>query len=187
MKTVRELFDEYGGKAVLVNGSQFSMIHSPAFRTKGGVPFLQKPGVAMVGKPQAYPEAIQGFLDGFDQNLEFDRYLKDPDGLTDGEWLSKIAGQLCYLSFGSKRTKNKDAAKYLDHIKSSGHGSVFEHPNYSFLVYGNSRSETHEKVRHRAGFGFSQLSQRYVSGTALRFVERPEYQSVPDLHERFLK
>src|SRR3989344_5610372 len=83
-------------------------------------------------------------------------------------------------------------AKYLDHIKSSGHGSVLEHANFSFLVYGNSRSETHEKVRHRAGFGFSQLSQRYVSGTALRFVERPEYQIIPeyqivsDLHERFL-
>jgi thymidylate synthase (FAD) len=40
-------------------------------------------------------------------------------------------------------------------------------------------------VRHRAGFAFSQLSQRYVSGRVLRFVERPEYVSDPQLHAEF--
>lgn len=122
VKTARELFDKMGGKLALVNGSQFSMIHSPALKTPNGVPYLQKPGVTMLAKPQVYPAAIQGFLNGFDKELEFDKYLEDPDGLTDGEWLSKIAGQLCYLSFGPKRTKNTDTKKYLDNIKSSGHG-----------------------------------------------------------------
>lgn len=177
-----------GGKILGPGANEpFPAIHVPVLQTPNGVPYLQKPGVAMLAKPRVYPVAIQGFLDGFDKKLDFDKYLSDSDGLMDGEWISKIAGQLCYMSFGPKRTKNAEVKKYLDNIKSSGHGSVLEHPNYSFLFYGNSRSETHEKVRHRAGFGFSQVSQRYVSGTALRFVERPEYQPVPDLHERFLK
>src|SRR5207253_985742 len=56
-----------------------------------------------------------------------------------------------------------------------------------FLFYGISRSVTHELVRHRAGFGFSMLSQRYVSGRVLRFVERPEYVNDAELHGLFEK
>ena len=52
--------------------------------------------------------------------------------------------------------------EYLDNIKKQGHGSVLEHANYSLLLEGVSRSLTHELVRHRAGFAYSQLSQRYV-------------------------
>jgi thymidylate synthase (FAD) len=96
-----------------------------------------------------------------------------------------VAGQACYLSFGPKRTTNAGAAKYFENIKSSGHGSVLEHASFSFLFYGVSRSFTHELVRHRAGTAFSQTSQRYVDGSVLRFVERPEYQEAPDLHARF--
>ncbi len=44
---------------------------------------------------------------------------------------------------------------------------------------------THEIVRHRAGVAFSQISQRYVSGKVLRFVERPEYQDDAELHAAF--
>jgi len=63
--------------------------------------------------------------------------------------------------------------------------SVLEHASFNFLLYGISRSVTHELVRHRAGAAFSQISQRYVSGSVLRFVERPEYQEDPDLHRLF--
>jgi len=37
-----------------------------------------------------------------------------------------------------------------------------------------SRALTHELVRHRAGFGFSQLSQRYVDESDIGFVPPPE-------------
>jgi thymidylate synthase (FAD) len=59
------------------------------------------------------------------------------------------------------------------------------HSSFSFLLYGISRSVTHELVRHRAGVGVSQVSQRYVSGAVLRFVERPEYQGDEELHRLF--
>jgi thymidylate synthase (FAD) len=88
-------------------------------------------------------------------------------------------------SFGPKRTTNDRAERYFANLSSSGHGSVYEHASFSFLCYGISRSTTHEVVRHRAGTAYSQLSQRYVSGKVLRFVERPEYQEVPALNARF--
>jgi thymidylate synthase (FAD) len=48
---------------------------------------------------------------------------------------------------------------------------VLEHASFSFVFYGISRSVTHELVRHRAGFGYSQLSQRYVNESEAPFIE----------------
>ena len=63
--------------------------------------------------------------------------------------------------------------EYLENIKRQGHGSVLEHANYSLLLEGVSRSLTHELVRHRAGWAYSQLSQRYVDESDARFVVPP--------------
>ena len=79
---------------------------------------------------------------------------------TDGERLAEFAGRLCYMS--QKNPANRATRDYLENIKKQGHGSVLEHANYSLLLEGVSRSLTHELVRHRAGFAYSQLSQRYV-------------------------
>jgi thymidylate synthase (FAD) len=139
----------------------------------------------MLARPFVDLTNIQQFLAGFDQELGFQEYLRDPTQIPDAEALCKFAGQLCYLSFSSKRTWNHEISKYLRHIKESGHGSVLEHVSFSFLLYGISRSLTHELVRHRAGAAFSQVSQRFVDGSALRFVERPEFQTHPVLHLMF--
>lgn len=165
---------------------EFPAVHSPVFHTEKGTPYLKNPGIILIAKPSVCLDGIQEFLDGFDPALGFEGYLNDPAELTSGEQICKFAGQLCYMSFGPKRTPNVNAPKYFENIKSSGHGSVLEHANYSFLFYGISRSVTHELVRHRAGFGFSQVSQRYVSGKVLRFVERPEYQEDGLLHTGFV-
>ncbi|HLH61079.1 MAG TPA: FAD-dependent thymidylate synthase [Ktedonobacteraceae bacterium] len=165
----------------------FATIHSPTQHSPGGTPYLVKPGVVMLARPMVHPTGLQGFLAGFDESLHFSEYLDDPTPLPDGAQLCKIAGQLCYMSFGRGRTFNVNAERYFNNLKSSGHGSVFEHANYSLLLYGISRSVTHELVRHRAGLGYSQLSQRYVSGRMLRFVERREYQEDEELHAQFLE
>jgi thymidylate synthase (FAD) len=60
---------------------------------------------------------------------------------------------------------------YLGHIKEVGHGSVLEHAVWNFIFTGVSRSLTHELVRHRSGFGYSQLSQRYVDESIAEYVE----------------
>jgi len=100
-----------------------------------------------------------------------------------GEALAEFAGRLCYLSFGEDaglegghktipgRTTNE---AYLGNILDVKHGSVLEHAVWTLLFEGVSRSLTHELIRHRAGFGFSQLSQRYVDESDIGFVVPPE-------------
>jgi thymidylate synthase (FAD) len=97
--------------------------------------------------------------------------------------LTEFSGRLCYLSFGEDagiegghrsiggRTTNDS---YLENILRVKHGSVLEHATWSILLEGVSRALTHELVRHRAGFGFSQLSQRYVDESNIGFVVPPE-------------
>jgi thymidylate synthase (FAD) len=176
-----ELFEEMGG--TVADG--FPAIHSPIFHTGKGTAYLRAPGVVMLARPQTKVAGLAGFLEGFDPELGFPAYLNDPIPLPDSSQLCKIAGQVCYASFGPRRTTNENAAEYFERLTSAGHGSVLEHASFSFLLYGTSRSVTHELVRHRAGVGFSQISQRYVSGSVLRFVERPEYQDDEELHRLF--
>ena len=178
---VRQLFEELGGT---VNDG-FPTIHSQVHHTQAGTPYLKRPGVVVLAKPQTNVAGLGGFLEGFDPDLRFPEYLDDPTVLPDSSQLCKTAGQTCYASFGPRRTMNENAPAYIERLTSAGHGSVLEHASFNFLLYGISRSVTHELVRHRAGAAFSQISQRYVSGSVLRFVERPEYQQDEQLHRTF--
>jgi thymidylate synthase (FAD) len=180
-RVASELFESVGG--IVADG--FPTIHSPVYHTERGTPYLRSPGVVMLTRPRTNVEGLAGFLEGFDPELRFPEYLDDPTRLPDSTQLCKTAGQTCYMSFGPRRTRNENAAAYIGRLTSAGHGSVLEHASFSFLLYGVSRSVTHELVRHRAGTGFSQVSQRYVSGAVLRFVERPEYQEDEELHRLF--
>jgi len=117
---------------------------------------------------------------------EADRFLQDEgtswvtDTPIDGEKIPEMAGRVCYMSFGDKqgRKSNKD---YLGHILQVGHGSVLEHTVFNFIFTGVSRSLTHELIRHRAGFGYSQLSQRYVDERDASFVVPPAIQGDAEL------
>ncbi len=177
----QQQFEELGG--TVKDG--FPTIHSQVHHTRAGTPYLKTPGVVVLAKPQTNVAGLARFLEGLDPELNFPDYVDDPTPLPDSSQLCKISGQVCYASFGERRTRNDNAAAYFERLTSAGHGSVLEHSNFSFLLYGISRSVTHELVRHRAGAAFSQISQRYVSGSVLRFVERPEYQEDPDLHVLF--
>ncbi len=116
---------------------------------------------------------------------ELDRFLSE-HGLTwetdtevGAEVLSEAGGRLCYMSFGKGRKTNK---AYLEHLIEVGHGSVLEHAVWNLLFAGISRSCTHELVRHRVGFGYSQLSQRYVDESDTDFVEPDIIAADPELH-----
>lgn len=97
-----------------------------------------------------------------------------------GQALAELAGRICYLSFGDgqidghQTVKGRDGnAEYLENILRRAHGSVIEHASLSFLVEGISRTLSHEWVRHRAGWAYSQLSQRFVSEDDVAFVKPP--------------
>lgn len=97
-----------------------------------------------------------------------------------GQDLTEFAGRLCYMSFGDGEINGhktvagrSNTRAYFENIKKQKHGSVMEHANYSLLIEGVSRSLTHELVRHRAGFAYSQLSQRFVEPENIAFVLPP--------------
>jgi thymidylate synthase (FAD) len=122
---------------------------------------------------------------------EIERFLADhqvaqwtTDTSVAGEKLAEIAGRVCYMSFAKPRPGG--SASYLTHIKEVAHGSVLEHVAWNFIITGVSRSFTHELVRHRAGFGYSQLSQRYVDESVADFVEPSCIADDPALHDVWL-
>ena len=102
---------------------------------------------------------------------------------TDGERLAEFAGRLCYMS--QSNPAERTTHTYLENIKRQGHGSVLEHANYTVLLEGVSRALTHELVRHRAGFAFSQLSQRYVDESQANFVVPPAILGDADLEAKW--
>lgn len=164
----------------------FPVIKSQVFLTPEiGVPYLKAPGMTMLAKPDVDISGLEDFLLGFPGELRFVDYLGDPVQLSPAEQLAKTAGQFCYMAFGPDRTRNQDADRYFRNIKEQKHGSIMEHANFTMALWGVSRSFTHELVRHRAGCGFSQVSQRYVGGKVLRFVERPEFVNDSFLHNQF--
>jgi thymidylate synthase (FAD) len=64
----------------------------------------------------------------------------------------------------------KTNANYLQHLIDQGHESVLEHAVYSVVADGISRGLSHQLVRHRAGFSYSQLSQQYHDETNAEFA-----------------
>lgn len=123
---------------------------------------LREPRVYLVGRQvMDFDGGVVDFL--LDENLPLEMSAMTPFP----EELVEMAGRLCYMSFG----KGRGHQEYFDNILESGHGSVLEHAVWNFIFTGVSRSLTHELVRHRAGFGFSQLSQRYVDESDTAFIE----------------
>ena len=121
---------------------------------------------------------------------ELERFLTDHgvDWKTDttiaAEAVTEVAGRTCYMSFQKPRPGGNSA--YLHHIKEVGHGSVLEHAVWTFLFTGVSRTLTHELVRHRAGWSYSQLSQRYVDESVAEYVEPRIIADDDELHKIWL-
>ncbi len=136
---------------------------------------IRRPRVYLVGRQTVNEPDLKRFL----SDHEVASWETDTENAA--EFLPEVAGRLCYMSFAKPRPGGNSA--YLGHIKEVGHGSVLEHAVWNFIVVGVSRSFTHELVRHRAGFGYSQLSQRYVDESVADFVEPDCIAEDPSLHE----
>jgi thymidylate synthase (FAD) len=138
---------------------------------------LREPTVYLVGRQTVDQEEIDRFLTDHGVSWQTDTEVA-------GEYLAEVAGRLCYLSFAKPRPGGNQA--YLGHILEVGHGSVLEHAAWNFVFTGLSRSCTHELIRHRAGFGYSQLSQRYVDESVAEYVEPDCIAADPELHRIWL-
>src|SRR6516165_3586548 len=148
-----------------------------AFDPARDIRVLREPTVYLVGRQVVDTAAVERFLADHGVSWQTDTEVA-------GEQLAEVAGRLCYMSFARPRPGGNKA--YLDHILEVGHGSVLEHAVWNFVFTGVSRSLTHELVRHRSGFGYSQPSQRYVDESVAEYVEPDVIADDPESHAIWL-
>lgn len=125
------------------------------------------PQVELIARPSVDLEALERYLKVVGGESWLDMRRNQEGGVNDGQLLIEAAGRACYRSWEEGLNPNvtrirKDQAEYFINILRSGHGSVLEHSNYTFILSDVSRIFTHEIVRHRAGSAFSQESLRFV-------------------------
>jgi thymidylate synthase (FAD) len=138
---------------------------------------IREPSVYLVGRQTVNDAELDRFLADHGVSWESDTEVA-------AEYLAETAGRVCYMSFAKPRPGGNEA--YLHHILEVGHGSVLEHGVWNFVFTGVSRSLTHELIRHRAGFGYSQLSQRYVDESVAEYIEPDCIAENPQLHHIWL-
>jgi len=119
---------------------------------------LTKPKVYLIARPQIVESGIEAFLK--DQKLD---WPTPTEGVKDAERLVEICGRNCYMSYGNK-AGSKTNKRYIQNLlgrnddgtfkPGPAHGSVCEHPNWTFLVVGAGRGFSHEQVRHRSGWAY---------------------------------
>ena len=139
---------------------------------------IHEPSVYLLGRQVINDADLERFL--ADHNVSH----WETDSEIASEVICETAGRVCYMSFAKPRPGGNSA--YLGHIKEVGHGSVLEHAVWNLIITGVSRSFTHELVRHRAGFGYSQLSQRYVDESVAEYVEPDVIANDDELHDLWL-
>ena len=125
------------------------------------------PQVELIARPSLDLDALRRYLKTVDGDGWLDRRLDESPQPNPGQLLVEAAGRACYRSWEPGLNPNvtrvrSDQAEYFLNILRSGHGSVLEHANYTFVISDVSRIFTHELVRHRAGSAFSQESMRFV-------------------------
>jgi thymidylate synthase (FAD) len=139
---------------------------------------LREPTVYLVGRQIVDDAYLDRFLADHGVTWQTDTEIA-------AEHLVETAGRVCYMSFARPRPGGNQA--YIGHILEVGHGSVLEHAVWNFVFTGISRTCTHELIRHRAGFGYSQLSQRYVDESVAEYVEPDCIADEPELHRLWLE
>jgi thymidylate synthase (FAD) len=132
--------------------------------------------VYLLGRSQLDAEAVLSFL--HNQGTAWKRTTS----ATGAEELVEVAGRICYMSFGQHQSPRTNR-EYIQHLISMEHESVLDHVGWTFLLTGVSRAFTHQLVRHRVGFAFSQLSQQYHDETDAEFVEPSLLSQFPQARE----
>ncbi|MEA2487452.1 MAG: thymidylate synthase [Actinomycetota bacterium] len=155
------------------------------------------PGVELIARPSIDFDALERYLKYVGGESWLEMRTSEEGGTNPGQMLVEAAGRACYRSWKEGLNPNvsrvrKDQQQYFLNILKSGHGSVLEHANYSFILYDVSRVFTHELIRHRAGSAFSQESLRFVRLNEIDFripesLEslRPQIIEIVETLERF--
>lgn len=136
---------------------------------------VKQPEVFLVSKPSIDWVQIYEYLKKVAERTDTPADEWGPGNWeSDGDNLVEIGGRFCYRSWVPGANVNvtrirDNQQEYLGNVLASGHGSVLEHANYSYIFDDVSRVFTHEMVRHRAGVAVSQESLRFVRLTDIPF------------------
>ena len=124
-----------------------------------------EPEVYLIAEPHVNFDGLGDFLRecGYSEMAEMAK--QDP------AMIVELGGRMC---FGSYKAFGK-TKELVEHAVTLGHGSIFEHANFTFAITRCSRGFTHQMVRHRAGFAYSQESTHYIkySDETARFCIEP--------------
>jgi thymidylate synthase (FAD) len=126
----------------------------------------------LIVRPNFDPEQFAKFL--HDNQATWAR----TPGAKQAEEVVEAAGRICYLSFGDRQSP-KTNREYIAHLIEMGHESVLEHVTWGFVLTGVSRSFSHQMVRHRPGWAFSQLSQQYHDENDATFISPSHLSASP--------
>ena len=123
------------------------------------------PKLYLISRPTLVDEGLQSFLK--DKGVGW----ASTEGVSDAELGVEFCGRVCYMSFSPDTSKIRHPnAEYVANLIDKGHESVLEHTNWTFILDSVSRAFTHQLVRHRVGFSYSQLSQQYHDEGEAEFV-----------------
>jgi thymidylate synthase (FAD) len=119
--------------------------------------------IYLISRPTIDDTGLNAFLNDEGQN-----WIRTTNS-KDGENIVEIAGRICHMSFGKKQlsTSNRD---FIVNLIAEKHESVLEHATWTFIATGITRSLTHQIVRHRIGFSFSQMSQQYNDQASYKYI-----------------
>lgn len=137
---------------------------------------IVQPTIFLIARPAFDVDAFLRFL--ATESLSWRR----AETATASEELVEAAGRVCYMSFGKKQSPRTNR-EFVENLIRMGHESVLEHVSWTFLITGVSRAFTHQLVRHRVGFAFSQLSQQYHDESEATFVMPPHIAENPKVRE----
>ena len=118
-----------------------------------------EPRLILLARPSIVERGVDELL--LEYSLSPGGWARLPADVHDGDSLPELMGRLCYGSFGPKQGR-VGAAAYIENILSSGHGSVLEHANFSFVLCRGSRALGQQVTRHRAGWAYSAESTHFI-------------------------
>lgn len=150
------------------------------------------PKIYFVGFSEINMEGLESYLrdSGNEVFLESVEEARKA-GISTAEILCSTFGKLCYKSLSEGKnlniTKVRSIEGNLRGCFDVGHGSIFEHVMFNFIISDCSRVFTHELVRHRIGTAFSQNSGRYIRLENISLVFDPILDGTQDLIRMHLK
>lgn len=153
----------------------------------GELDFYDRPKVYIIGRPAFDADEFARFI--ADNKTTWDQNVSSPGDLnvSAAELLAEVSGRICYFSYGEKqRRSNKTARVFVRNIIAKGHDSVLEHMCWTIVFDRVSRSFSHQLIRHRVGWSFSQLSQQYYEERPGAFVVPSSINSDPPLRKKFV-